>query len=302
MSRPDCFIAGFYKCGTTSLYMILKEHKNVLVSDEKENFFFGDPRMFKKGINWYEKRYYGFEKTCAQDKVIEVNPGLSQIPGTAKRLSRYYRKETPIVLVVRNPVDFLYSHYRFDVRRAIFPLKEQRYVKNTNFSAGFDRYVNNYKNELKLYRHYFSRQIKEYKKFFTNVHIMFLEEMHLNPDAFCSEILDFFDLENNGDLNFNLRVNATDFIPRHIVLKKIHMRLKQYNQHWKNEEAGFVKNKLLTLSLNAEYALIAYIERHKIEDRSKMNVQTRQKLEHYFEGEKTMIEELTNRSLKDIWW
>ena len=133
MARPDCFVAGFYKCGTTSLYMILKQHKNILVSDEKENYFFRNSATYEKGITWYEKHYYDFEKRSNKDIIVEVNPGLSEVSGTASRLSKFYSPDTPIIFILRNPVDWLYSHFRFEIRRGAFPLKDIYFCKKHFF-------------------------------------------------------------------------------------------------------------------------------------------------------------------------
>ena len=41
MNKPDFFIVGALKCGTTSLYEYLRQHPEVFMSRIKEPHFFG---------------------------------------------------------------------------------------------------------------------------------------------------------------------------------------------------------------------------------------------------------------------
>lgn len=59
--RPDFICIGFQKCGTTSLYDLLKQHSRVyLTEDVKEPMFYRVPLVRRiLGASWYEKRYFG---------------------------------------------------------------------------------------------------------------------------------------------------------------------------------------------------------------------------------------------------
>ncbi len=302
MARPDCFVAGFYKCGTTSLYMILKQHKNILVSDEKENYFFRNSATYEKGITWYEKHYYDFEKRSNKDIIVEVNPGLSEVSGTASRLSKFYSPDTPIIFILRNPVDWLYSHFRFEIRRGAFPLKDIYFCKKHSFSEAFESYLSaQTMKELKC-RHVFSKQINEYKKYFRNIKFIFLEDMKRDADSVYREILQFFSIDYDAGADVGIKVNITDFIPRYPLLKKFHLYLKYYNRKLKLEHKNRFDIKWLIFTTNVEERLIDFIESTKIEDKSKVNITTRRKLEKYFQSEKKLLESLSGRNLEDIWW
>lgn len=41
--RPDFYVIGAPKCGTTSLYHVLRQHPDVFMSRRKEPHFFTDP-------------------------------------------------------------------------------------------------------------------------------------------------------------------------------------------------------------------------------------------------------------------
>ncbi len=301
MSRPDFFVAGFYKCGTTSLYFILQQHKNILVSNEKENSFFADKELYKKGIEWYEKTYYDFDKQDSKEKIVEVNPGLSEIPGTAKRLSYFYDSDMPIAFIVRNPVDFLYSNFKFQIRRGMYPLKEMNFCKRNSYAVAFDKYIKSNRSELEQYKHFFSSQLKEYQKYFNNIKIFFLEDMNHDGEKVYRDILDFWGLEYEK-VDFNIKANATDFIPRSPLIKKIHLKIRIYNQRLMIRKKNIVEKYLFNITNKMEEQLFAHIEKTRIEDKSKMHEETRRKLEKFFQSEKEIVESISGRNLHDVWW
>ena len=47
---PDFLIIGAQKCGTTSLYTYLMQHRNVSSAFEKEVRYFND--HYENGVNW----------------------------------------------------------------------------------------------------------------------------------------------------------------------------------------------------------------------------------------------------------
>lgn len=301
MVKPDVFVAGFYKCGTTSLYFMLRQHSNILVSGEKENLFFADKELYTKGIEWYKKTYYNFDKKNSGDKVAEINPGLAVTLGTAKRLSRFYASDTPIVFIVRNPVDFLYSHFKFLTRRGAYSLKEMNYCKKNTYALAFDNYVKNNRREIERYRHFFSTQLKEYQKYFNNIKVIFLEDMYQDIEKTYREILDFWEMAYE-EVDLNIKANATDFIPRYPIMKKIHLAIRNYNQRLMVERKNFAEAYLFSLTSKIEEPLFRYIEKTGIEDKSKVHEETRMKLENFFQNEKAVLESISDRDLHNLWW
>ena len=58
MSLPNFMCIGAAKCGTTSLYDILKQHTDVFIPSFKEPHFFDISTVYENGISWYEKTYF----------------------------------------------------------------------------------------------------------------------------------------------------------------------------------------------------------------------------------------------------
>lgn len=140
MRKPDFLIAGETKCGTTSLFEDLMKHPLVvapfwqMVTDDydggefnlaqKEIRFFD--RYWYKGTDWYFKRFPDtemftivgeasptyFYRSLAMTRIKETLPGIR------------------LIILLRNPVDRLYSHYHHIMR--IAP-KWSRYESFENF-------------------------------------------------------------------------------------------------------------------------------------------------------------------------
>ena len=60
MRRPDLFIVGAPKCGTTALYAYLRRHPEIFMSPLKEPHFFGSDLVFADRPPLSEQEYLGF--------------------------------------------------------------------------------------------------------------------------------------------------------------------------------------------------------------------------------------------------
>jgi len=119
-SRPEFFIVGAQKCGTTSLYNYLIRHPYVLGASIKEIHFFSD--HYEKGYGWYKCHFPSlFRKyrrvLSGRHKVItgEATPFYIFHPHAPERIKNSY-PQARIIMMFRNPVDRAYSHYRYHVK------------------------------------------------------------------------------------------------------------------------------------------------------------------------------------------
>lgn len=137
--RPNFFIIGVNKCGTSSLYRYLVAHPNVLPCAKKEPNFFG--RYSAEYIASHMDEYFALFPTreyrgdlsfnwesadqAGTSPVTQVHvkrdPGQTYITGEASAntfhdvcpsLLHSYLPDMRLVLLVRNPADRAYSHHR----------------------------------------------------------------------------------------------------------------------------------------------------------------------------------------------
>ncbi len=296
--RPDYFVAGFYKCGTTTLYDILKMHKDILVSEEKENDFFMDEKLYKRGIKWYEQKYYdGIVKKEGQI-VLEINPHLSGDKDVAKRLRRYYPQGTKILFILRNPVNMFYSHFRFNMQLGEESWKYTWYTVRHGFSKAFDKYLNEKPNAYKMFEYHYSGQIAAYIKYFgvDNVHCVFLEDLREDRKAFFKDIFDFFGVCYDENLDYSVHSNQTETMPANIFKLKLYA----YFRRIRKKCPQFIQDSE-KLDKVQDYLYKVYDGRCVKKD-NQLSMWAKRKLQRDYSAEKRRVEKMTGRKLNRIWW
>ena len=128
MTLPNFIIIGAAKSGTTSLYYYLKQHPQVFMSSNKEPNFFAfkdlelppfsgpvDSRILYEILYKYSitdiERYQALFREVSDEKAIgEASVRYLYFPQAAARIKKYIPK-VKLVVMLRNPIDRLYSHY-----------------------------------------------------------------------------------------------------------------------------------------------------------------------------------------------
>ena len=107
MRRPDLFLVGAPKCGTTALHRYLGDHPRIFMSRRKEPWFFAEdfPR-FVTDPGEYDALFDG-----ATDHHLAVGESSSVylVSNVAQRRIKDFSPEARIVVTVRNPVDLVHS-------------------------------------------------------------------------------------------------------------------------------------------------------------------------------------------------
>jgi hypothetical protein len=112
--KPDFFIVGAQKCGTTALYEYLKQHPDVFMPDRKEAHFFApdldsgaeiDKLFFIRDMEEYLNL---FAAAGNEKRVGEASPGYLYSRVAASRIKEFC-PQANIIIMLRNPVDMIYS-------------------------------------------------------------------------------------------------------------------------------------------------------------------------------------------------
>jgi hypothetical protein len=106
--RPDFFIVGAPKCGTTAMDQYLREHPQIYMCPAKDCCFFGQDQEFTIPRLSFEGYLNLFRKVRDEKRVGEssVNYLVSQ---SAAREIEAFSPNASIIVMLRNPVDMLYS-------------------------------------------------------------------------------------------------------------------------------------------------------------------------------------------------
>lgn len=122
--RPNLFVVGAAKAGTTYLHEFLGAHADLFMSPIKETHYFaGGQAAGVPGYSWKrlnDRAYHSmFNKAPASTRYAgESSPSYLWDPEAAKRIGEFNPK-AKIVVVLRDPVDRAFSHYLMDVRAGV---------------------------------------------------------------------------------------------------------------------------------------------------------------------------------------
>lgn len=242
MSKPDFFIVGAPKSGTTALYTYLSSHPDIFFPSHKEpNFFAEDyPNIGGrlKTLDEYERLYVDKQHKQAGDASVCY---LSS--NTAPRAIRAYNPEARIIIMLRNPVDlFLSEHsqliYSFyedvsDPYKAwqLQPLRAKgQYIPPSCREAQ----VLQYRKVCSL-----GKNLNEYRKCFSEDKILtiFFEDFVRSPKESYQKVLRFLGLKDDGKQDF-LKINEAKhhrytrfskwLIAPPGVFGKVHEKVRRY--------------------------------------------------------------------------
>ncbi len=113
--RPNLFIIGAMKSGTTSLHNYLGAHPGIFMCEPKEPGYFVEELTLSRGRHWYSSLFDG-----AKDETIlgESSTHYAKLPvyrGVPERIARF-NPDARFIFVMRDPVERVISHYWHNVR------------------------------------------------------------------------------------------------------------------------------------------------------------------------------------------
>lgn len=123
---PDFIIAGAMKAGTTSLYRYLCAHPDVIPAARKEVHYFDV--HYARGASWYRSMF----PTAAHRDLLARRHGRPVVTGEASPYYLFHPLAAPraaalvprakVLVLLRDPVERAWSHYRHEVRAGREPL------------------------------------------------------------------------------------------------------------------------------------------------------------------------------------
>ncbi|MCD7921993.1 MAG: sulfotransferase domain-containing protein [Clostridiales bacterium] len=319
MGCPDFVCMGFQKCGTSTLYEILRQHPQIaLCSDVKEPMYYRVPVW--STVFWgkvgYRVRYFTYLKKDDPRLRGEVNAGLT-FNGCAKKLTKNFDPDTKMIFMLRNPVDRSYSAYKYFLARGFLPEDAVEDDQRLGHAAGFDRYVHTVlddpatRNEimekrmkyLVLSQSNYGACIDEYLPAFDRKNMQFIvfEDFICDEHRSCRALYEFLDIDDAEGIRYGLAVNPGNERAVSASRAKHFMIVKGWNyflydlcamKHW---NPFFYKWFCRYYDRVREKTLVPDT------DRSKLLPETRVYLERYFDADVTRTEEITGMPLKSMW-
>lgn len=131
-ARPDFVVIGGKRCGTTSLFRNLARHPDFVplfpAPERIKGAHFFDTN-YRRGTSWYRSHFPArarlalLQRVSGRKKIVgEASPYYLFHPHAARRAAAAV-PDTKIVVLLRNPVERAYSHYRERVRHGVEELR-----------------------------------------------------------------------------------------------------------------------------------------------------------------------------------
>lgn len=225
MRKPNFFIVGAPKCGTTSVANYLAEHPDVFMA-------LGEPHFFGRDIVYGPRRPSEVEYLrmfseaggvrCLGDKSVFYL--LSRV---AAHEIKKFSPDAKIVAVIRNPVEMVYSlHGQYYTRsgreniasfeHALDAEDDRRKGRRIPKRAGFAEAL--YYSEIALY----TDQLKRYVQCFgrTKIHIIVYDDLEADPALTYRHLLRFLEVSQDFQPRFEIH-NSAVCVRSHVLAKTL---------------------------------------------------------------------------------
>lgn len=123
--RPDFFIVGAPKCGTSSLYAYLGRHPDIYVSPKKEPRFFGSDhhRINHRGSLSFDEYLALFSGAADAERVGEASVNYLYSRYAAREI-KAFNPQARIVAMVRDPVEVMHACHGTNVAAGAEPIRD----------------------------------------------------------------------------------------------------------------------------------------------------------------------------------
>ncbi len=223
--KPDFFIVGAPRCGTTAMYEYLKQHPEVYMPEHTK-----EPGFFAKDLysHYYirdEKRYLElFSNVTTQKRVGEAS-AIYLFSKVAAEEIKKFNPDARIIIMLRNPVDMMYSLHSqlvFAGHEDIEDFEEALRAEGDR-KKGLRVPESRWPVEFLFYREMarFSVQVERFMRHFDRekIHIIVFDDFKKDTAGVYKETLEFLEVDESFQPGFKI-VNPNKRL-RNKLLRKI---------------------------------------------------------------------------------
>lgn len=209
---PDIFLPGAQKSGTTSLYSLLLQHPSIAEPQLKEPFYFGNDDRYPERVKQYRCNYppavkmNHLRRRTGRASTLDATTNYLDHPLAAERIKNEVPHAKAIILL-RNPVDRAFSHYKMAVRNGLesldfgsaLKLEEERIASGKGRKHNYCRQRLGYRT-----RGEYAQMIKPWMDAFTpeNLLVVRAEDFFENPAEVYAQVIGFLGLPLHVPMDF----------------------------------------------------------------------------------------------------
>lgn len=191
MGKPSFIIVGAQRSGTTSLYEYICAHPRIHRASQKELRFY-DRRYRDRGLTWYE--------SCFPDGITgEATPSYLFMPWAAKWIVDDWPR-IKIIIILRNPVQRAWSHYRMMIKLGLEDLSFWDALRlETERAISYGLYSREHANYAYIERGKYAQQVRRYQMIVPRHRLLILqaEPFFANPRGTMETVFEFLGVENH---------------------------------------------------------------------------------------------------------
>ena len=302
MRKPDFFLVGAAKCGTTAMYQYLGEHPEIFIPDtastvenvlggKKELHFFCDDLNFVRPTT---AEYLDYFSQVKHEKRLGESSVFYLYSQNAAHKIKAFAPEAQIIVMLRNPIDVMYSWHS----QLVFWGDEDILDFGEALAAESDR-----KNGLRIpeqrdhpvecffYRQLvqFSEQLTRYFELFgqERVKVVIFEDFKANTNEVYQDILAFLGVD-------------LDFAPNYVTVNQNKtVRNRGLQQLVRRPPSGLrtMVKKVVPASLRQSLRSEILKRNIQAKPRPEMSFELQQALQQEFRTEVTSLSSLLGRDL-----
>lgn len=198
--RPDFFIVGAFKSGTTAMYEYLRQHPQVFMPFHKEPNFFGDDLTRHYGRLSPAEYLVLFRDARPGQRVGEASTWYLYSTVAAREIAEFV-PSAQIIVLLRNPVDVMHAQHsqlRFRSDESITDFADALEAEPAR-RRGEQLPPPPVRPETLFYRHsvHFSKQLQRYFDVFgrDRVHVVLFDDLVADAAAAYRGVLEFLGVD-----------------------------------------------------------------------------------------------------------
>lgn len=211
MKKPNFFIVGEPKCGTTSMHEYLKGHHQIYMSEIKEPDFFAEDkkneyRKFKKSYHPFAliDKYLNMFNSANEEKIIGESSSIYLFSKTAAKNIYNFNPNAKILCMFREPVSFLISYNEYarstlqENVNLLDGLQLEGYRKNWEYLPN-KHFLRIPSTLMYSERVLFTEHLKRFLELFPKEQILvvLLEELKNDPQKVFKKVLNFLEVDSD---------------------------------------------------------------------------------------------------------
>ena len=259
MPRPDFFVVGAFKSGSTALYEQLRRHPQIFMPFHKEPLYFGDDLTRRYG-RMSEADYLRLFKGAKKGQRVGEASTWYLYSTSAAREIKDFSPDAQVMVVLRNPVDVMYAQHNQLIFNVIEDIPDfaEALAAEPDRRAGKRIPPGPINVENLFYRHsvHFAEQLERYFEVFgrDRVHVMLTDDMRRDGAGVVRGALEFLGVDPSlaaapPNSNENRRVRSP-MVQRLIFAPKLLLPLAPFLRRFPAVRAA--RTKMLELNSQAK--------------------------------------------------